>query len=98
MNPGYVFRRIRGRIIPIKLSEGAKDVAVYLGANVAATIAANKLRKVTAKKTTGKESFGVLPNLSFEFGASTIGLMAASKKIPRIGRGFDILKQALLRR
>lgn len=84
MGKKVIFRKIRGRLVPIKVSEEAKDLAAGGAAFFGATVAANKARKKLSEVSQGKgkKSFGALPNLAFEVGASAAILTALAKKGP----------------
>lgn len=86
-----IFRRIRGRIIPI-LKKAVDDHPTAAGVALVtgATIAANKVRKTAAEKTQGKgkQSFGMLTNFAVELGASAAILSAIAAKSPRAERSL----------
>lgn len=83
-----VFRRIRGRLVPIRMSGTAKNLAVGGAAFLGATAAAHKIRKTTAEsiKGKGKKSFGGLSNVVFEIGTSAAILAGLAKFGPQRAR------------
>ena len=89
-----IFRRFRGKIRPIQISDAAKEMAVGAAAYVGAVSGANAVRKKAAQKIKGKKSFGFLTNVGVEVGVSAAVLGVAAKVgpgivrrgIPRFGR------------
>lgn len=86
-----IFRKIGGKLRPIRISDTVKDIAAAGAVISGATLVANKIRKISARSIIKKDSFGTLPNLAIELGISAAIAIPIAKKYRRVFKGFHML-------
>lgn len=89
-----VFKRIRGRIVPIKLSEQAKDLAAGGAALIGTSLLATKARQKISESIRGKGKTGTgsdLGNVAADVAIGGVGVFALTSKFRRVDRGISAL-------
>lgn len=86
-----VFRRIRGRIVPIKIKDSHKEIAAGAAGMYGTALAATKVRENTVG------SLGQFGNFAVDTAVATGALFVLGKKVPIVGRGTNRIFGAIRR-